>query len=343
MSISHNSFHISLHCRARRHQTYAIVTGILGALALPSAAWATMGHQGPLLQGQTRVSLKPSTSAAPPVTATLTGSNLRGTLGDGTNVDIESFRGPIISVCTEDGVSRSRQCVHKHPEDLVGLRWTEDVCMRDASCMPVHYRIASIDVDTSQNTMAVYSDNSDVWLYRVEHSALPTPTEDDWENACGVGDGDGLGLFVNGQWRVSGEQTPDGYTFSCDRGAIAKCVRQWGYKPWRSLPASADGQLVSLRPLHDACVRAARADYVGDGESHTREGVTIDMFDVHHFNVQTLDPGFTAESSFAEDGAVQLHRLRLAAHPLRRVFLPSSARQPLVHVWSAPPARHQPM
>jgi ADYC domain len=65
---------------------------------------------------------------------------------------------------------------------------------------------------------------------------------------------------------------PGKFTFACENGAIAKCIG-WGYKPW----AKKDGH--SLADLHQACTRMARADYCGDGRSHTREDNPIDMYD----------------------------------------------------------------
>jgi hypothetical protein len=55
-------------------------------------------------------------------------------------------------------------------------------------------------------------------------------------------------------------------SFACTSGAIGKCIR-WGYPP-----GAAAG-------LHQACVRMVRADYGGDGTSHTRDGTLIGFCD----------------------------------------------------------------
>lgn len=81
-------------------------------------------------------------------------------------------------------------------------------------------------------------------------------------------------LAVPGVWDKSGARRdePGRFTFACETGAIAKCV-SLGYAPW----ASKDGQ--PLAELHQACTRMLRADYCGDGRSHTLEGTTIDVYD----------------------------------------------------------------
>jgi hypothetical protein len=83
-------------------------------------------------------------------------------------------------------------------------------------------------------------------------------------------------------------------TFGCTRGAIGKCASVLGYKPWeasnRECKVVCDGDPGSQRCglqctqptkelLHEACVRMVRADYCGDGVSHTLDGVTIDIWD----------------------------------------------------------------
>jgi hypothetical protein len=81
-------------------------------------------------------------------------------------------------------------------------------------------------------------------------------------------------LAVQGVWDATGahQDVPNQFTFACENGAIAKCI-DWGYKPW----AKKDGRL--LKDLHQACTRMARADYCGNGRSHTREDSPIDMYD----------------------------------------------------------------
>jgi hypothetical protein len=115
-------------------------------------------------------------------------------------------------------------------------------------------------------------DSELVW-YRIE---AWNPVAQDWENPCvAVGrTPNPRALAVRGVWDATGarQDVPGRFTFACENGAITKCIR-WGYKPW----ASRGGK--PLTELHQACTRMARADYCGDGRSHTHEDTTIDMYD----------------------------------------------------------------
>ncbi len=79
---------------------------------------------------------------------------------------------------------------------------------------------------------------------------------------------------VYGSWDSTGAHIPSTsrFVFACTSGVIAKCIR-WGYRPWKSV----NGR--SLADYHQACTRMARADYCGDGTSHTEDGTLIDMYD----------------------------------------------------------------
>jgi hypothetical protein len=98
----------------------------------------------------------------------------------------------------------------------------------------------------------------------------------EWENPCvALGDvPDPRALAVGGVWDTSGAHhaTPGKLTFACENGVITKCVL-FGYKPW----AHHDGKPVAS--LHQACTRLARADYCGNGRSHTRDNTPVDIYD----------------------------------------------------------------
>jgi hypothetical protein len=126
-----------------------------------------------------------------------------------------------------------------------------------------------------------------------------------WKPLCPSTDRDGLtnrAIPVAGHWNdcqgagCGGKSSPDGFTLGCtDVGAVAKCVQRFGYKPWAWVAESAGGtsHMQSLAPYHEACVRMVRADYCGDGVSHTEPtGITyIDDWD--NLGVQTQTPAFT--------------------------------------------------
>ena len=89
-----------------------------------------------------------------------------------------------------------------------------------------------------------------------------------WKNLC-IPDADNVAKAIplTGSWDETGKHTEssDMITFGCTSGVLAKCVR-FGYKPWKTVK----GKL--LRDYHQACTRMVRADYCGNGKSHTREG-----------------------------------------------------------------------
>ncbi|WP_224373167.1 ADYC domain-containing protein [Hyalangium versicolor] len=124
----------------------------------------------------------------------------------------------------------------------------------------------------------VAQDPAMVW-YRIEIWNAGTES---WENPCVATQRvpEPRALAVKGVWDETGARrdNPDQFTFACENGAIAKCVT-WGYKPWEVM----EGR--SLQQLHQACTRMARADYCGDGHSHTLHDTPIDMYD--DLSVQT--------------------------------------------------------
>lgn len=119
-------------------------------------------------------------------------------------------------------------------------------------------------------------------------------------------------LAVKGVWDGTGahREVADRFTFACETGAIAKCI-DWGYKPW----AVKDGR--SLQGLHQACTRMVRADYCGDGRSHTREETPIDLYDDLQLLTRTTqasrawDPERASfEAAWTPEGAACLARTR---------------------------------
>jgi hypothetical protein len=256
-------------------------------------------------------------------------------------LEITSFDGDIVHATVHDA-SASRS-VELHPRALAGMHWQSAVCGPGASCALMTYRIVRVSQDSSSSTMPGHSSNHDVWLYEVEFTDRADPTPDDWMNVCDSGAGSpAQGMFVNGRWYQDGSWNLAGYTFSCARGVIAECARDWGYKPWKTLDSAAHGD-VSLLPLHLACVRAARADYCGDGISHTRNGTLIDIADRYGFNVHVHIPGFQDESAFGPDTALWVRAPRWpTAHRVRNSWQFATCARPSVprHAGSESPLLH---
>lgn len=264
----------------------------------------------------------------------LQGDRLHASLADGTRVEITRFEGDIVhaQALARDGALEPATPLRLHPAELVGMQWTESRC-EDDTCSRWTLRIASAAPDDTENTMPEHRSNRDTWLYRVEHTALPAPEAHDWQDECSDEPGDsGLGLFVDGRWDADGTWQAGGYTFSCARGAIAKCARSWGYKPWKTL--TSDHGAVPLQSLHLACTRAARADYCGDGIPHTREGVLIGMSDGHGFNPRTFRDG-DIEAIFDQQGATRVHDWRIPelAPACRPARTPPASAMDIIEVW----------
>jgi hypothetical protein len=155
------------------------------------------------------------------------------------------------------------------------------------------FRIDSVDADPKDL-------DGDVRLYGV--SVL---VDDTWQPYCRPDvEGRAAAIPVEGSWNPRGEREPgsDAITFACTTGAIAKCIR-FGYKPWQVR----DG--VSLEPYHAACMRMVRADYCGDGRTHTVDGTVIDFWDhvgIHGRGERAGHPE-VFEAAWSPRGAVYLN------------------------------------
>lgn len=90
----------------------------------------------------------------------------------------------------------------------------------------------------------------------------------------------------------------------CTSGAVGKCVR-FGYRPWEERPGG-----TPMKLLHEACVKMVRAEYGGDGQSYTREGVRISFCD--RFGVRPCPKTAPIEAAWGTKGATCVARPRRA-------------------------------
>ena len=130
-------------------------------------------------------------------------------------------------------------------------------------------------------------------------------------NVCASG---GKALLLPGRWDyATGTLVDDAdkFTVACRGAAIAKCS-EWGYNDFGTWTENngTTTQSVSLKKFHQACVRMVRADYCGNGVSHTENGTSIDVFDVA--NIQTETPGNTMplEAEWSAAGASCVKHVR---------------------------------
>lgn len=173
-------------------------------------------------------------------------------------------------------------------KDLVGATFT----LADPKGSRLLLRIDGVQADP-------LSLDHDVRLYRLSiRSANGT-----WANFCTPdAEGAAMALPIPASADAAGTRR---FSLSCTSGAVAKCVRL-GYKPWSK---AADG--TQLLDHHRACVRMIRADYCGDGRSHTRDGTKIDVYDRLGIQVAENLSTMRFEAAWSPDGAVCVARTRL--------------------------------
>lgn len=164
----------------------------------------------------------------------------------------------------------------------------------DGTVLPLRIEDVSSDAGLSLYSVSVLADGGPVPL-------------------CGLSDGVPVpAIAVVGYWDRAASYVDDGsyFTFGCVNAAIGKCVR-WGYRPWASALECRSGQCRSrsLADWHRACVRMVRADYCGDGVSHTRSGTRINVYDQLGIQ-QSANPGWSIESEWRPDGAQCINHTR---------------------------------
>ena len=150
------------------------------------------------------------------------------------------------------------------------------------------------------------------WLWYVVSFA----SEEGWQPLCGT---DAAGVPVpavplNGLWSYE-QGVPDGgswspsdasFTFACEGFALAKCVAL-GYPPWAEGKIcddegnGSDCVKTTLAGHHQACVRALRADYCGDGTSYTVDGVSLNLYD--DIGIRQDSEDWAVEAEWDEQGA----------------------------------------
>ncbi|HWO17917.1 MAG TPA: ADYC domain-containing protein [Kofleriaceae bacterium] len=173
--------------------------------------------------------------------------------------------------------------------------------------MPDDARIA-LRIDAHAATASEHHAGSTVHHYALSYRATGATV---WTPVCSQRAGAPvLAIPLVGRWSyaegVPGGgaklDAPDWITFACDGFALYKCVRL-GYEPWT---ASAE---VQLGGHHQACTRAQRADYCGDGRSYTVASQLINIFD--NVGIQDDTASWSLEAEWAASGARCVSRPRV--------------------------------
>lgn len=239
------------------------------------------------------------------------GQNLNGIWQNGIQTNTGALNGVSLNGVSLNGVSLNGQNlngINLGKGDALGGALGNELVGFDAAGV----RLAGADL-VGATIPAVLSDGRRIAL---EVRAFERSTTDhevalydlayEGQSLCPNGE---RGMFVAGVWDERGARhdaldvagTRVTATYSCTSGVIAKCVN-WGYAPWRAGAS-----------LHQTCTRMARADYCGTGVSYTKNGTSIDVFDVAGVQMPTHDPAFSFEAAWNEHGAVCVSRTRYDA------------------------------
>ncbi|MGK3992807.1 ADYC domain-containing protein [Sorangium sp. So ce1024] len=114
-------------------------------------------------------------------------------------------------------------------------------------------------------------------------------------------------------WNKSGSRSDSStfFTLACPKSAIAKCDRM-GYGG-----EAGTKDLTNTRLLRQACTRTLRADYLGDGEFGTRDGILIDIEDNRGIQVREQEsdvPLLDLEAVWSPTGAVCANYPRISGN-----------------------------
>jgi hypothetical protein len=178
--------------------------------------------------------------------------------------------GVCINVCTNDS-----QC------QAPGAQCIQGSCSDVEAAVPLY--ISDVEVDHQLNT-SKYPANDDIYLYTVYYRH---PATNQWMSLCPLdiyGKTHAMAVPLNATDHSDAGRSK--FTFACTAsGVAAKCARNWGYKPWKTVTENVRNGTASvqtdipLAPFYDACLIAARADYCQDDRSYTKNGTLVDLFD----------------------------------------------------------------
>ncbi|UQA59432.1 ADYC domain-containing protein [Polyangium aurulentum] len=279
-------------------------TKSLGLVLTMMAAWA--GGCSPDERGFEEEETPEATRAA---LASGNGTSVNGTSVNGTSINGTSINGTSINGTSINGTTLNGTLLVGFSlgglmiKGMAFVGTQMNAHLDDGSVIKV--RIDAIDLTA----------DPEIFLYTVKYR---DKADGKWKSICG-NEPSGQprrAIPLRGIWDYS-EATPTGgshidssslFTFACEGSTLAKCVNL-GYKPWKVVteckkPGSCHD--VSLSEVHQACVRMVRADYCGDGMSHTTNGISINLWD--SFKIQKPKPGepgqWVSEAEWSPGGAI---------------------------------------
>jgi hypothetical protein len=142
------------------------------------------------------------------------------------------------------------------------------------------------------DTASLAAPNADVRTYSISYA-----TSAGWAPLCG---GANEAIAFPGIWNMGTTRhqwDSNLFSLSCRGATFAKCV-ELGYK---------GDNLIDT--YHQTCIRALRADYCGDGQSHTVNGTQINIIDKLGYQLDTQ--AWPVESNWTPDGATCINKARV--------------------------------
>ncbi|MGE0867422.1 MAG: ADYC domain-containing protein [Kofleriaceae bacterium] len=190
------------------------------------------------------------------------GMNMQGATMGGVNLaNVRIVKGEVIA-------ERNGQTLRGTA--LIGAHFMAEVATNDDPPIvgDVEYRVTNVVPEASKYDPL---GTGSTYLYTLQQYRYDTGT---WVPACGPdADGRRVAIPIAATFDARGNRVESTtlFTFGCTTGVIAKCYR-WGYRPWLT-------NLPNMVDMHWTCTRLARADYCGDGTSHTQDGTWINVWD----------------------------------------------------------------
>jgi hypothetical protein len=159
------------------------------------------------------------------------------------------------------------------------------------------YKILGVEKDADDPT-------GEIELYTFH---MRDPISGEWKDPCPPGPkGPAKGFPIEGTWdERGGHLRSDRFSITCAHAPMGKCIR-WGYKYWKKGPGD-----TPLWDYYQACYRMTRADYCGNGITHTSDGRSIDLFDRIGLNREDPSIKLEFEAAWGPDGALCVAHTRI--------------------------------
>lgn len=253
------------------------------------------------------------TSSVAQAGSQLNGSQLNGSQLNGSQLNGMTLLGFLFDGATQDSVGLTNLRVDKGEliaeQGATTLRGSAFIGTRiqatarnlaNQTSATVTYRITNVQPETGYDP----TNTGSTFLYTIEYWNTTTSA---WEAGCPQDpNGQRYAIPVSAEWDETGTRSDSStmFTLACTSGVIAKCYR-WGYRPW----VTGYGDLSTM---HYACTRLARADFCGNGVSHTTDGTLINVWDSLPTPIQTHDAiqGMEFDSGWDTTGATCLSDAR---------------------------------